>query len=125
MRSTSYRYRQCMPNLSKKSFADADEVRTPDRMRMEKVTIGPMTATRLTMSPGWRWSESVGTTLNTERCHERHVGVVLSGRLAVDHDDGTRIELTPGDAYVIEPGHDGVVVGDEEYQAIQFDPAEE
>ena len=26
----------------------------------------------------------------------------------------------PGDAYVIEPGHDGWVVGDEDYVAVDF-----
>ena len=28
-------------------------------------------------------------------------------------DDGTEEEFGPGDAYVIPPGHDGLVVGDE------------
>ena len=29
------------------------------------------------------------------------------------HEDGTEVEIGPGDAYVIEPGHDAWVVGDE------------
>ena len=29
------------------------------------------------------------------------------------HEDGTVLEIGPGDAYVIEPGHDAEVVGDE------------
>jgi hypothetical protein len=33
-------------------------------------------------------------------------------------DDRTEADLGPGDAYVIEPGHDGWVVGDEPYVAI-------
>jgi hypothetical protein len=33
-------------------------------------------------------------------------------------DDRTEMDLGPGDAYVIEPGHDGWVVGDEPYVAI-------
>ena len=33
-------------------------------------------------------------------------------------DDRTEMDLGPGDAYVIEPGHDGWVVGEEPYVAI-------
>jgi uncharacterized cupin superfamily protein len=43
----------------------------------------------------------------------RHVGVVQSGTMHVAHDDGTEQEIGPGHAYVIEPGHDAWVVGDE------------
>ena len=31
----------------------------------------------------------------------------------VVHDDGTEQEIGPGQAYVIEPGHDALDVGDE------------
>jgi hypothetical protein len=34
------------------------------------------------------------------------VGVVQSGRLAVEHDDGSEAEVGAGQACVIEPGHD-------------------
>ena len=49
----------------------------------------------------------------TESCQARHVGVVHAGRLGIKHEDGTEVEIGPGDAYVIEPGHDAWVVGDE------------
>jgi len=42
------------------------------------------------------------------------VGVVISGRLACTHDDGSKIEVGPGDAYYFAPGHDGWVIGDEQ-----------
>jgi mannose-6-phosphate isomerase-like protein (cupin superfamily) len=42
----------------------------------------------------------------------------ISGRLKVVMDNRTEADLGPGDAYVIEPGHDGWVVGDEPYVAI-------
>jgi hypothetical protein len=45
----------------------------------------------------------------------RHVGVVHSGRLAIRHEDGTEVEIGPGEAYVIEPGHDACVLGDERF----------
>jgi hypothetical protein len=53
-----------------------------------------------------RWSECVKPVAGTESCRARHVGVVHSGRLAIKHEDGTEVEIGPGEAYVIEPGHD-------------------
>lgn len=59
--------------------------------------------------------------VGTDSCQARHVGVVQSGRLAVRHDDGTEAELGPGEAYVIEPGHEAWVVGDEPAVGYEFD----
>lgn len=39
----------------------------------------------------------------------------------ITHEDGTEAEVGPGDAYVIEPGHDAWVIGDEEFVAFEFD----
>jgi uncharacterized cupin superfamily protein len=55
----------------------------------------------------------MGPVLRTQSCQAPHTGVVLSGRLAVRMDDGTELELGPGDAHVVSPGHDAWVVGDE------------
>jgi hypothetical protein len=39
----------------------------------------------------------------------------------VVHNDGTEADLAPGDAYVIEPGHDAWVVGDEPAVSFEFE----
>jgi hypothetical protein len=39
----------------------------------------------------------------------------------VVHDDGTETDIGPGQAYVIEPGHDAWVVGDEAVVGFEFD----
>ena len=39
----------------------------------------------------------------------------------VAHSDGSDMDLGPGDAYVIEPGHDAWVVGDEPCVGYEFD----
>ena len=44
-----------------------------------------------------------------------------SGRMHVRHDDGTEIEIGPGDAYVIEPGHDAWVTGSDVFVGYEFD----
>jgi hypothetical protein len=39
----------------------------------------------------------------------------------IDRDDGTEGDATAGTAYVIEPGHEAWVVGDEPAVAFEFD----
>jgi mannose-6-phosphate isomerase-like protein (cupin superfamily) len=41
------------------------------------------------------------------------------------HDDGSEAEIGSGDAYVIEPGHDAWVIGDESAIGLEFESAEE
>jgi len=42
--------------------------------------------------------------------------------MRVIHNDGTELELGPGDAYVIEPGNDAEVVGEERFVGFEFQP---
>jgi hypothetical protein len=42
--------------------------------------------------------------------------------MRVTHDDGTVLELGPGDAYVIEPGHDAEVLGEDQFVGFEFQP---
>jgi hypothetical protein len=41
--------------------------------------------------------------------------------MRVTHEDGTVLELAPGDAYVIEPGHDAEVLGEERFVGFEFE----
>jgi hypothetical protein len=49
---------------------------------------------------------------------------MVAGRMRVVHNDGTEGEFSAGDAYVIEPGHDAWVVGDEPVVGFEFESAE-
>lgn len=111
-----------MAGVEKRDFDSPDESRTPDKTRVEVVHLGGTTAARLTMEPGWRWSECVKPVAGTESCEHRHVGVVQSGRMRVMHDDGSVVEVGPSDAYAIEPGHDAEVLGDEQFVGYEFEP---
>jgi hypothetical protein len=105
-----------MPGLEARGFDSPDETRRPHETKVDVVRMGGTTAARFTFEPGWRWSESVKPVVGTESCQVRHVGVVQSGRMHVAHEDGTEGEVGPGEAaYVIEPGHDAWVVGDETF----------
>src|SRR5215211_8988768 len=67
------------------------------------------------------WSSDVCSSDLTESCQVRHVGVVQSGRMGVRHEDGTEVEIESGEVYVIEPGHDAWVAGDERVVAYEFE----
>ena len=92
--------------------------------RVEVVRLGSQTAARFTFQPGWRWSEAIKPVVGTDSCQVRHVGAIVSGRLHVVHADGSEGDADPGDAYVIEPGHDAWVVGNEPVVALEFEGAE-
>lgn len=110
-----------MPGIQARSFDSPDEERTPPQSKIDMVRLGDITVGRYTFEPGWRWSETVKPVAGTDTCQFRHVGVVTAGRLHVVHDDGSEGEAGPGDGYVIEPGHDAWVVGDETFVAYEFE----
>ena len=64
-----------------------------------------------TFQPGWRWSNDVRPLMGTDSCPLLHVGYVLSGRLHVQMNDGSTLDLEAGELCVIPPGHDAWVVG--------------
>jgi hypothetical protein len=113
-----------MAGITSKSLSSPEETRTPPKTTVELVRLGDTTVARFTFQPGWRWSDDIKPVVGTPTCQARHVGVVQSGTLHTVHDDGTETELRPGDAYVIEPGHDGWVVGDEPVVMLEFESAE-
>ena len=110
-----------MPGIVSGSFDSPDEVRTPDKSQIEIVHLGDRKVSRVTFQPGWRWSECIKPVAKTDSCQARHFGTVASGRIHVLHEDGTEAEAGPGDTYMIEPGHDAWVVGDEPYVAFEFE----
>ena len=110
-----------MAGVEARSFDAPDETRTPDKTTVEIVRMGGTSASRMSLQPGWRWSESIKPIVGGERCQMRHVGVLQSGTMHVVHDDGTEQAIGGGDAYVIEPGHDAWVVGDEPVIGFEFE----
>ncbi len=95
-----------------------------DHGQAQIVRIGGFTISRFTFEPGWQWSKDVKPLTKTTSCQVHHVGVLLSGRLHVASDDGGEAEIGPGEAYEIQPGHDGWVVGDEAVISVEFVPPE-
>lgn len=102
-----------MAGAERRSLDEADELREFSHGRAEIVEIGGGQVMRLTLQPGWRWSEHVKPTAGTELCEAPHFQYMLSGRLQTQMADGTEFESGPGDVHYIPPGHDAWVVGDE------------
>jgi mannose-6-phosphate isomerase-like protein (cupin superfamily) len=86
-----------------------------DLVDAEGLTLG-----RAEYEPGWKWSEHVGAALGQVWCQTPHVGLVLEGHNRVVMEDGTTMDMGPGDIFVIGPGHDSWVLGDERYVSIHF-----
>jgi len=110
-------------SVTNRDMGNPDETMTFDNGQVDVVTIGGSTIRRTTFEPGWRWSENVKPIATTDSCQVHHVGYILSGRLHVATEDGGEAEIGPGEAYEIQPGHDGWVVGDEAVVTIEFSPA--
>ena len=110
-----------MAGLTIKSFFTPDESRTPEKTKIDVVKLGSVTALRITLQPGWVWSECIGPVAGTDTCQAHHVGCVESGKAVIKMNDDTEMVIKAGDAYVIEPGHDAWIDGNEPFVAYEFD----
>ena len=107
-----------------------EEPQRPDeRFEAEGITadvvhVGDATVSRGLIEPGSHCALS-GRRLTINRranqsCMAHHSGLVIRGRLHVEMDDGSSIDVGPNDVYEVPPGHDGWVVGDEPMHVINW-----
>ena len=79
-----------MSSIEVKSFSSADEVNTNfNNARIEAVNVGGQRVLKLTLQPGWKWSDDVKPTVGTESCQATHLGVIVEGSVKAIHNDGT------------------------------------
>ena len=101
-----------MAGVEVKSFEKADEINDNfNNAKIEAVKVGNQRVMKLTLQPGWKWSKDIKPTVGGDSCQATHLGVIVSGAVCAKHNDGTEITYKAGDAYSIQPGHDGWVVG--------------
>lgn len=110
-----------MAIVNKKNFNEFDELREPDKARIELLNFPAGTVGRFTLQPGWKWTESVGPIAGTKTCQAPHLGLVIKGSLTIFGDDNSEETFEAGDAYQILPGHTAQVNGDEESVCFEFD----
>lgn len=100
-------------HAEQKSFAAPDETRTFPHGQLDLLTIGGADIGRLTLQPGWRWSQDVRPIAGTDLCEAPHFQFHVSGTIRIEMADGTGFDARPGDVTALPQGHDAWVVGDE------------
>ena len=102
-----------MTKAERKDFKSPDDVRTFEKGKAELVNIGGGVVGRLTLEPGWRWSQHVKPIAKTQWCEAPHFQYQVSGRLHVVMSDGTEFDTGPGQVVTLPSGHDAWVIGNE------------
>ena len=96
-----------------KKLGNPDETRTFEHGRVDLVRIGDAEIGRLTLEPGWRWSDHVRPIAGTQWCEAPHFQYHVAGTLRILMADGQQFDAVPGDVTALPQGHDAWVVGDE------------
>jgi hypothetical protein len=112
-----------MGTIQVRSLDQPDETRSFPNGAVEMVTIADTMIGRARFEPGWRWSNDVKPIAGTDWCMVLHEGYCVSGSAIVQAEDGSETRIGPGDGYVIQPGHDAWVVGDEPWVTVDFSQA--
>ena len=88
---------------------------------LDTVRTGNARVKRSIYPVGFHWARDVKPHVGTETCQHAHVGFLARGRIHMTFGDGCVLDFTAPQVIVIEPGHDGRVVGDEPAIVIEFD----
>jgi hypothetical protein len=103
-----------------KDFSSPDETRNFPKGRADLVHIGDGVVGRLTLEPGWRWSQHVKPIAKTEWCEAPHFQYQVSGTLHIVMTDGQEFDSHAGQVTTLPTGHDAWVVGNESVVLIDW-----
>ena len=106
------------PLLAPLPGADHREI---NGMQLDIVRAGAGRVKRMIYPPGFRWSIHMKPVVTTELCMHAHVGFLARGRIRFLYGDGCTLDFTAPSVVVVEPGHEGWVVGEETAVLIEFD----
>ena len=98
--------------------ADSREV---GGVRLDIARAGCSRVKRVIYPAGFRWSTHMKPVTGTDYCMHAHVGFLARGQVHIEYPDGCKLEFAAPQVMVIEPEHDGWVVGDEPAVVIEFD----
>jgi hypothetical protein len=90
-------------------------------VRIDVVKAGASRVKRVIYPASFRWSKDMKGIVGTEWCMHAHVGFLAQGQIHIEYQDGCSREFTAPEVLVVEPGHDGWVVGGEPAIVIEFD----
>ena len=91
------------------------------RVRLDVGRAGDARVKRMIYPAGFRWSTDMKPVVGTDLCMHAHVGFLARGEIHIEYADGCVVEHKAPQIVVIEPGHDGWVVGKEPVVLIEFD----
>ncbi len=94
-------------------FDAPSETREFPHGKVDLVSIAGADIGRLTLEPGWRWSEHVKPAAGTDLCLAPHFQYHVAGTLGIRMADGTELVARAGDVTALPQGHDAWVIGDE------------
>jgi hypothetical protein len=86
-------HRRFMERLEIVNLRQPTEIREFSHGRLELFEVAGQVIGRASYEPGWRWSEHVGPLVGTDLCPTEHLGLVISGRCAVQMADGTETTM--------------------------------
>lgn len=109
-----------MGRIERKSFDDPDEVRKLPLLTLNLIRVGSLSVGLGSVEPGFRWSTHVRKATDEPLCQIHHLQLLLSGRFAVQMDDGEYVEIEPNEVFDVPPGHDAWVLGDEPAVLLDF-----
>lgn len=103
-----------------------DSIKGADRReiggaQIATVPAGACRIKRIVYVPGFRWSTHMKPAVATDLCMHAHVGFLARGHIQIRYFDGCTVDYTAPEVVAIEPGHDGLVIGDEAAVLIDVD----
>ena len=90
-------------------------------VQLDIVRAGSARVKRSIYPPGFHWARDIKPHVGTDTCMHAHVGFLARGQIHMDFPDGCTLDYVAPQVIVIEPGHDGRVVGNEPAIVIEFD----
>jgi hypothetical protein len=90
-------------------------------LQLDVVRAGAGRVKRVVYPPGFRWSSHMKPVVGTDLCMHAHVGFLARGQVSVQYADGCTSSFVAPQVVVIDPGHEGWVVGEEPAVLIEFD----
>jgi hypothetical protein len=97
------------------------EHRDIGHVKLDVGRAGAARVKRMIYPAGFRWSTDMKQIVGTDYCMHAHIGFLARGEIHIEYPDGCVLQHKAPQIVVIEPGHDGWVVGTEPAVLIEFD----
>src|ERR1022692_4363747 len=87
-------------------------------VQLDIAAAGAARLKRVIYPPGFRWSKHMKPVSGPDLRMHAHAWFLASGQIHIEYEDGCIVEFSAPQVVVIDPGHDGSVVGNESEAAM-------